>query len=504
MRKLLSCIICISMFIAALIPVTMAEETAHTEREFLFPDYHVFASDPSADIIDGRVYVTATHDPTSLLLTDNWTGFGFGGMYDIHMYSASLDDLTTWIDHGSICSSREVASWDSNPEYYDSEDRTKDSMMAADAANYANGKYYAYIPVSGYRIGVFECDTVTGRYKDVLGHPLVQRSMVSQDILDAFDEGNTTLGKFNNPHVFWDGDQAYLTCGQGNILIFPLNDDMISVDYDGVKMVKFGEGIKYGENGRISKIGDTYYLTYSTKDFDDTSAIGWATSDKIDGPYEQQGIFLKHVTYSSTTHDYFVWDEESQQALLFFHRANSEEIWQRRLSGTTFTLDEDGNLPTINPDDHQTWPTLGSSTNKVLLDGWAEQREAEEYAIASENVDVELGLKADFVVKCPDEGYIGFKDVVFGEESQGKLMVEFSAANAEAGKLEVYLDSVDGEKIAEMDVKGTDDWLNFAVQECELLKPVEGEHDIYFVFSGEGEGDLFHMSWFSFRKENVG
>ena len=94
------------------------------------------------------------------------------------------------------------------------------------------------------------------------------------------------------------------------------------------------------------------------------------------------------------------------------------------------------------------------------------------------------------VAYIEDGDYIGFKNVdMTGGES---IDLRIGSNGAEAS-LEVRIDSPDGKLIGKMNVEGTGGWQKWATQNC-TISPVDGSHDLYFVFRG-GEGYLYNLNW---------
>ncbi|MHA7944805.1 carbohydrate-binding protein [Formosa sp. 3Alg 14/1] len=69
------------------------------------------------------------------------------------------------------------------------------------------------------------------------------------------------------------------------------------------------------------------------------------------------------------------------------------------------------------------------------------------------------------------------------------------------GSIEVRLDGYDGELVSTLDVpntNGTDAWVTVNSE----VSTIEGVHDIYLVFKGEGD-NLFDLNWFKFNQESL-
>jgi beta-xylosidase len=95
-----------------------------------------------------------------------------------------------------------------------------------------------------------------------------------------------------------------------------------------------------------------------------------------------------------------------------------------------------------------------------------------------------------------------YAGVEFGrkdEYSRNAVSVEFNAACAgSGGSIEVWLDSLDGTKIAECPITSTGSSSTFQTFTAALLKPVSEMHDLYLKFVGTGSGNLFILKWLQF------
>lgn len=94
------------------------------------------------------------------------------------------------------------------------------------------------------------------------------------------------------------------------------------------------------------------------------------------------------------------------------------------------------------------------------------------------------------VAYIEDGDYIGFKNV---DMTGGESIDLRIGSNGTEASLEVRIDSPDGKLIGKMNVEGTGGWQKWATQNC-TISPVDGSHDLYFVFRG-GDGYLYNLNW---------
>lgn len=314
---------------------------------------HIFTADPSARVFDGKIYIYPSHDiPHDGV--DNDSGDEYQ-MRDYHVLS--MDDLDSeCIDNGLALSETEVP-W------------VSEQMWAPDAIE-KDGKYYLVFPArdknGDFRLGVAISDSPVGPFKPE----------------DSYIEGSYSI----DPGLLVDGDKTYVYYGGlwgGQLekwqlgyynpgepdpepnraslgpMFAQLSDDMKSFVTEPINISildENGEPIKAGDEERrffedswVNKIGDKYYLSYSTGT---THYIVYAVSDKPEGPFTYKGRILEPVIGWTTHHSIM---EYKGKWYLFYHDCElSNGINHRRcVKYTELTLKEDGTFETIKPYDHK-------------------------------------------------------------------------------------------------------------------------------------------------------
>ena len=194
-----------------------------------------YTADPSPMVVGDTLFLYTSHDASPEDIPDanekNSAGFF---MYDWLLWSTT--DMVNWTEHGAVASLKEFA-W-----------RSRENGAWAIQTVERNGKYYLYAPLHGHGIGVLVSDSPYGPFKDPLGKPLVWQKDTWDDI---------------DPTVFVDDDgQAYMYWGNPNTYYALLNDDMISLKGDIVKLDYHIE--HYQEGPWFYKRRGHYYLGYAT------------------------------------------------------------------------------------------------------------------------------------------------------------------------------------------------------------------------------------------------
>jgi len=168
-----------------------------------------YTADPSPLVVGDTLFLYTSHDasPDEIPDPDERSSAGFF-MYDWLLWSTT--DMANWTAYGAVASLRDFT-W-----------RSRENGAWAIQTVERNGKYYLYAPLHGHGIGVLVADTPYGPFRDPLGKPLVWQREHWNDI---------------DPTVFTDTDgQAYMYWGNPETYYALLNDDMVSLKSDIVKL----------------------------------------------------------------------------------------------------------------------------------------------------------------------------------------------------------------------------------------------------------------------------
>jgi len=173
--------------------------------------------------------------PTSDGFTD-WTGTYFK--------TFSSTDLVNWKDEGIILDLNKDVSW-----------AKRNAWAPTIIEKKIDGKYqYFYYFTAAQRIGVAVSDHPNGPFKDS-GQALISKR-----------PNGTKGGQEIDPDVFTDPktNKSYFYWGNGHMAVAPLNDDMISIDTNAIKVITpdrtFREGTEvFYRNGK-------YYFLWSEGD----------------------------------------------------------------------------------------------------------------------------------------------------------------------------------------------------------------------------------------------
>jgi hypothetical protein len=330
-----------------------------------------------------------------------------------------------------------------------------------------------YCPVQGRGIGVLVAAGPFGPFTDPVGKPLINGKYDSID-----------------PTVYIDDDgQAYLYWGNPHLWYVKLNKDMISFSGDPVMCATPAH---YQEGPWFYKRTGHYYMAFASTCCPE--GIGYAMSDSATGPWTYKGQIMDPNGASSGNHPGIIDYKGSSYVFGFDYAINNvtstEHNERRSVCVDRFTYAADGTIPTI-----PFWSDAGASQIGVLKP--YNKTPAATICWAS------IGLKTEHcneggvdVCHISNGNYIKVKGVDFGS---GAKSFEARIASANSGcNTELHLDSPKGPLVGTCPVPSTGSSQTWATKSCKV-SGATGVHDLYFVFTGEGD-NLFTFSWWQFHK----
>lgn len=424
-----------------------------------------YAADPDPMIFDGRLYVYSSNDQHNR------------GSYDIVSYNlVSTVDMVNWLDHGVVFEVPRDASWA--------------GRAYAPSAIERGGKVYLYFPNGGTNIGVAVADRPEGPFVDPLGKPLIDRHIPNADVAWVFDPG-----------VFVDDDgQAYLYFGGGansrfgfgeNLRVIKLNEDMISVEGPAITI----EARNSFEAAFVHKRNGTYYFTYSTNFAEGPARIDYLVSDNPMTGFTYKGVVLdnptldgRNINANNNNHQGII-EYEGVWYIFYHDRRISGETYFRNIAVDLLVHNEDGSIRPV----------------VVTSEGVPQIRKLNPFdtvKAATINRQEGIGVEArseggTMVTSITDGNWIRLAGVDFG--SGARTFQARVASGSAGGRIEIRLGTQTGRLIGTATVPGTGGWEQWQTVETSV-SPVDGVHDLYFVFRGEGQEPLFNFDWWRFSR----
>jgi len=432
-----------------------------------------FTADPAPMVYKGIVYLYTSHDE------DDANNFK---MRDWRLYTST--DMVNWTDHGAIASLATFP-W---------ADQTNDAW--APQVIERGGKFYLYVPISAIGspknvIAVAVADSPTGPFKDALGHPLIDRG-----------EG------YIDPTVSIDTDgQAYLYWGNPNVWYVKLNKDMIS--YSGDIEKSGSRPQNYQEGPWFYKRNNHYYLAYASTCFHE--GIGYAMSDHPTGPWVYKGQIMDPNKGSSGNHPGIIDYKGKSYVFGFNYRLNfaldPQHRERRSVNVASFTYNADGTIPNL-----PWWNNAG--VDQVGSLNPYQRVEAETIAWtsgidtrSSGTLDWAQGVrtaKGDdggiYVTHVRADSYIKVRGVNFARRRPSIFSARVATAT-EGGLIELRLDGLSGPLIGTLSVSPTGGQGHWQMQSTQVSRPT-GLHDLFLVFHGPQEKDLFDIDYWVFGKSS--
>jgi hypothetical protein len=321
-------------------------------------------------------------------------------------------------------------------------------------------------------------DNPFGPFKDPLGKSLADTG-TSDDI---------------DPTVFIDSDgQAYLFWGNPNVYFVKLNADMISYSGSITKLPKIQT---FQEGPWFYRRDDKYYLAFASTCCPE--GIGYAMSTSPTGPWTYKNSIMDGDQRSSGNHPGII-DYKGSTYVFGFNYAlrypqtltqplPSGHTEQRSICVQKMTYAADGTIAKLPFWDPKGVAQVGTLNPYV-------QTEAETIAW-SEGLKTETcGEGGMDVTEIQSGDYMKVKGVDFGG---GATSLDVRVASAgSGGSIEVRLESKTGTLVGTCAVAGTGGAQTWATKTC-AISGASGVHDLFFVFTGSGTGNLFNFNWWKF------
>jgi len=394
-----------------------------------------FTADPTARVFNGKVYLYPSHDipsPSDKNLRKDWFC-----MEDYHVFSS--ENLTDWTDHGVIVTQTKVP-WLTRQNY---------DMWAPDCV-FKNGKYYFYFPVGG-KIGVAIADKPEGPYT-VQDKPVIGTGGI-------------------DPCVLIDKDgQAYIFTARGRISVAKLKDNMVEVDGQAQTITNLPpKGLIEGPFA--FQFQGKYYLTYPHVE-NKIERLEYAMSDSPMGPYKQVGVIMdESPTGCWTNHQSIV--QYNNQWYLFYHSNDYSPRFDKNRSVRIDSLffNSDGTMQKVKP----TFRGVGltSASKEIQIDRYSRLSDKGVSIALNDTVNTFAGWKTLF--KEPNS-WVQYNSVDFGRKKFKK--VEVKAQSVSGGSVQIRLDKIDGQVVAEISIPKGNNWKTL---EAMVSKASKGTHTLFIV-----------------------
>ena len=435
-----------------------------------------YTADPSPMVVGDTLFLYTSHDSSPEDIADenekNSAGFF---MYDWLLWSTT--DMVNWTEHGAVASLKDFT-W-----------RSRENGAWAIQTVERNGKYYLYAPLHGHGIGVLVADSPYGPFRDPLGKPLVWQQEHWDDI---------------DPTVYIDDDgQAYMYWGNPNTYYALLNEDMISLKSDIVKLDYHID--HYQEGPWLYKRDGKYYLAYASTCCPE--ALGYAMSDSPTGPWQSKGYIMRPTERNRGNHPGICqyknhWYAFGQNYDLM-HLDTFVHHERRSVSATEITYNADGTIKEEpywldqKPMEQLHWLNPYQRVEAETM-AWGYGLKSAKMGIENTGIVANMlpstGKKNMYVYDINDGEYIRLRGVDFG--SKGAKSFSLSAAATGGCTVTLRLDSLKGEVVGTAVVSGTGSLEKYRLFSGKV-KNASGVHDLYICFS-KASGEV-RLDWWQFK-----
>ena len=374
-----------------------------------------------------RAYLYGSHDnyPSS-----TWCSFQY------RVYSAPVDDLDNWTDHGVSFASRKGEGYRWNGVDADGVAWSERQLYAPDV-EYAEGKYWLASCLAGGGLGMSVSDTPEGPF--------------SPAVKICYDDTGAHLPSID-PSLFYDNGTMYLVWGQSKsfgaegcvgVVLEKDKNGIYSVAKAETKTVLFGckgDGFGFWEGASLGKLDNgQYYIYFPSSNSAEFHTMAYATSDKPLGKYTYRGIIIDPVDVTSRG---------------FSGPLNSYETVEASYAS-------------------RVW--MPGSTRSCHL--------------AEESANVH------FLTRIKEGDCVEYKDFDFGNQNQQLVFLAKIRSKA-GGSVDLILDNPTAAPVGTLAIpagKG-DGWTTLRGS----VKPINGVHTLYLKFHGAGGDVIGDVATFRF------
>ena len=299
-----------------------------------------------------------------------------------------------------------------------------------------------------------------------------------------------------DPSVFIDDNgQVYLFYGNNMLWYAKLSNSMTSLASGEIEVKTkdekaFGPYKGYNDDGTpktnfeeaswIYKRGNKYYLEYAAGGVPEHWA--YSTADKVTGPWTYQGKMMGLADNSFTIHGGSV--EYKGHHYLFYHNGKLPNGggYKRATCIEEYTPNEDGTLPFITP------TTEGVAQLQTVN---PYERQEAETINQSQGIKCEGDYNGCYVTNISTGDFIKVRGVDFGEAGATHLTMKVRAKKE--AQMMLRIDTKSGTLKGKLTIEQTNgEWKE---QTFKLSSPINGVHDLFFIFKSNEESKLDFDSW---------
>ena len=417
------------------------------------------ANDPHIRIINGKAYLSASHDKAA-------ENKGFT-MQDWWLWSSN--DLVNWKLEYTL---RPEETYIGKPF---------NQCWATDFVK-RNGRFYWYFSEANKQTGVMVGDSPSGPWKDPLGNPLLSSEM-------------TPTHEYDMGIVQDEAGEYYIVFGVWDYYIAKLNEDMISLAEKPRKIAINNPHGPYNLDGKNKEkpTDDKPFIHFYNGKFYLSWGCFYAMADNVYGPYDYKGAIIEQESFAPG-YDAPTWPTGFKQGRhgSFFEFHNQWYFAYCDISQTGNRYFRDTFISYVH------YKRNGEMT-LIRVDGIgvgeydANKRiQAEDYFEASGIAKKEIEQNSFVIDDISNNDYLTFQNI---KGLAGKTKMEFSLIPNEEARIQIHKNSPEGKLLANCVINPASKSKKTFV--CDM-PPLPDTETLCFVFVGKGKR-LLQFDSFSFK-----
>lgn len=457
---LIGCLLLIGIFVGC----KRSNRTSVSENRMLNPisPPGLYIADPEIrQMPDGRVYVYGSRDES----ISGWCSRSYNIL--------SSSDLINWKVEQFSFATKGIGK---QTDY-------TDRILYAPDCIYHDGLYYLYYCLAGggEDEGVAVASSPYGPFKN--GKVI--------DGINGID-----------PSVFVDDDgQAYLFWGQVYAKGAKLSKDMLSIEgavHDSLLMY---DEHGFSEASSVRKRNGIYYYVYSGHQRHGKSncaTLNYATATSPLGPYTYRGVIIDNWgSGRNLVNNHGCIVEINGEWYVAYHRPTHGSSTMRKACLEPITFNPDGTIPEV----EMTTQGIGGPISPLY------RMDAARACLMSGNVMVSVrrpqnDIPVEYLSAIRNGDYAYWKYYDFTNVDANYFVCK-TWGESTAAKIEIHLDSPDGELIGTCNIAPMQGEVAYAIHETRV-KSITGKHALVLVFKAVDldvrDVDLMNLEWFVFEK----
>ncbi|MFV0507493.1 MAG: family 43 glycosylhydrolase [Bacteroidales bacterium] len=407
----------------------------------------------------------------------------------VYLYGSRDEPGNSWCSHSyNVLSSADLVSWDVEQFSFATEGIGKqadytDRLLYAPDCIHRDGKYYLYY-----------CLADGGEDEGVA---------ISSSPYGPFKNGQIMKGASGiDPSVFIDDDgQAYLFWGQSHVRGAKLSKDMLSIEGPVHDSLLTYDTHFFNEGSSVRKRNGIYYLVYgshSRHGRSNCATLDYATAASPLGPYTYRGVIVDNWgSDRNLVNNHGCIAEIDGQWYIAYHRPTHASGTMRKACLERITFNPDGTIPEV----EMTTQGIGGPISPFY------RMDASRACLLSGNVMVTVrrpdnDIPVEYLSSIQNNDCAYWKYYDFTDMDATHFVCKTWGKN-KAAKIEVRLDSPDGELVGECSVAPMEGDVAYGIHETKI-KSITGKHALVLVFKSdnaeEEKTDLMNLEWFVFEK----